>query len=138
MIVIDSEVAIRSCLGCVVKNNEDLCDIVMAEVRARTKPLALVKVWSHPELKKKPITLLSEGNEMADVLASYATELPVEERPQKLRELFRRAPREARSAQRGSVRCYRAEDIVALLKRQKHFVNADEIFCMVGNRDKTK
>jgi len=44
MMVIDSEVAIRSCLGCVVKHNEDLCDIVMAEVRARTKPLALVKV----------------------------------------------------------------------------------------------
>jgi len=138
MIVIDSEIAIKSCLGCVVKNNEDLCDIVMAEVRARTKPLALVKVWSHPERKGKPITLLSEGNEMADVLAGYATELPVNERPQKLRELFHRAPQEARSAKRGSVMCYRAEDIVARLKRQRYFANAEEIFGMVGNRGKVK
>jgi len=129
MMVIDSEVAIRSCLGCVVKHNEDLCDIVMAEVRARTKPLALVKVWSHPELKKKPITLLSEGNEMADVLAGYATELPVEKRPQKLREIFKKAPEEARSAKRGKVICCRAEDIVRRLTKQRHFANHGEVLC---------
>jgi len=68
---------------------------------------------------------------MADVLAGYATELPVEKRPQKLREIFRKAPQEARSAKRGSVMCFRAENIVAHLTKQRYFANAEEVFCVL-------
>jgi len=138
MLVIDSEIAIRSCLGHIIKNNNDLCDIVMAEIRARTEPLALVKIWSHPESKKKPITKLNVGNEMADVLAGYATSLPTDERPEKLCEIFSKAPREVSSARRGTVLCYRAEEISSHVRKQRHFGKAEEVFNIVGNRGRPK
>jgi len=137
MLVIDSEIAIRGCLGCQIKNNSDLCDRIMAEVRARTLPLRLVKVWSHPLRKRKPVCLLNVGNEMVDALAGYATKIKPEDRPEKLSEIFKPEPREAPKGLRGEVRCFKAEQIARPLKKLRTFTG-EEVIELLGDRGRPK
>jgi len=137
MLVIDAELAIRACLGCFIKNNEDLCDMISQEVRARTHDLALVKVWSHPLKKKKIATLLNVGNEMVDALAKHATNIPARDRPEKKCEIFRKCPREVTRERRGTIRCFRGEDISMIVKNLKEFT-AQQVITALGDRGKPK